>query len=259
MSMVTRSLRRRRPAAPIRKKSLRRPCQRVVSSHWDDCGITYDHFIRTTDAHQCAFVQEVLQQVYDAGDIYFDEYGGLLLLSAASASTPKRSCVDGKCPDHLTEAPRCIEERELFLPHEQVPGAVARLSASAPGLHPPRGLPQRSARHFCASPSTICASRGPRAGSLGHSVAVRCATTSLTCGSTRCSIMSALSSAMARDFFESSGLTPITSSAKTSLRPHGVSLADHADGGGVTALPASQRSWFWTVEGHKMSKSLGQT
>ena len=44
---------------------------------WDACGIAYDHFIRTTDGYHKEFVQRVLQYIFDAGDIYFGEYGGL--------------------------------------------------------------------------------------------------------------------------------------------------------------------------------------
>ena len=36
---------------------------RVFRSTWDTCGITYDHFIRTTDDYHVRFVREVLQKV----------------------------------------------------------------------------------------------------------------------------------------------------------------------------------------------------
>ncbi|MGZ8521723.1 MAG: class I tRNA ligase family protein, partial [Candidatus Binatia bacterium] len=79
---------------------------------WDDCGITYDHFIRTTDAHHVGFVQEVLQLVYDAGDIYFGKYGGLYCVGCERFYTDKE-LRDGKCPDHLVE-PKLIEEENYF-------------------------------------------------------------------------------------------------------------------------------------------------
>ena len=44
---------------------------------WDSCGFAYDHFIRTTDAYHVRYVQELLAKVHEAGDIYFDRYGGL--------------------------------------------------------------------------------------------------------------------------------------------------------------------------------------
>ena len=46
---------------------------------------------------------------------------------------------------------------------------------------------------------------------------------------------------------------------KDIVKPHGDLLADHADGGGLAALQALNVHGFWTVEGQKMSKSLGNT
>ena len=84
----------------------------VFRSTWDDCGITYDHFIRTTDEHHQAFVRSVLQKVYDAGDIYFGEYGGRYC-TGCERFYADRELVDGKCPDHETE-PVWIKEENYF-------------------------------------------------------------------------------------------------------------------------------------------------
>ncbi|MCK5581717.1 MAG: methionine--tRNA ligase [Candidatus Omnitrophica bacterium] len=43
---------------------------------WDKLEIQYDDFIRTTQERHVKVVQAVLQKVYDAGDIYADEYEG---------------------------------------------------------------------------------------------------------------------------------------------------------------------------------------
>jgi methionyl-tRNA synthetase len=43
---------------------------------WDKLEIRYDDFIRTTEARHVRVVQDVLQKVYAAGDIYMDEYEG---------------------------------------------------------------------------------------------------------------------------------------------------------------------------------------
>lgn len=43
---------------------------------WKKLGIGYDDFIRTTEDRHKKIVQLVLQKVYDAGDIYMDEYEG---------------------------------------------------------------------------------------------------------------------------------------------------------------------------------------
>ncbi|MBX3144908.1 MAG: class I tRNA ligase family protein, partial [Trueperaceae bacterium] len=43
-------------------------------STWDRLGIRYDDFIRTTEERHKKVVSEILQKVYDAGDIVYGEY-----------------------------------------------------------------------------------------------------------------------------------------------------------------------------------------
>jgi methionyl-tRNA synthetase len=84
----------------------------LFRSTWDSCGIAYDHFIRTTDSYHQEFVQSVLQKIYDAGDIYFGEYGGFYCYGCERFYTEKE-LVDGKCPDHQI-APEFISEKNYF-------------------------------------------------------------------------------------------------------------------------------------------------
>jgi methionyl-tRNA synthetase len=79
---------------------------------WDQCGITYDHFIRTTDAYHIDTVKDVLRRMYAAGDVYFGSYGGLYCYGCERFYTEKE-LVDGKCPDHQV-APTYIEEENYF-------------------------------------------------------------------------------------------------------------------------------------------------
>ncbi len=66
---------------------------------WELLAISYDDFIRTTEPRHKRVVQEVLQKVYDAGDIYYGEYEGLYCVGCERFLTEKE-LVDGKCPDH---------------------------------------------------------------------------------------------------------------------------------------------------------------
>lgn len=79
---------------------------------WPLLNIGYDRFIRTTDEDHVAVVQRILQKVYDAGDIYFDEYSGLYC-TGCERFLIERELVDGKCPDHLVE-PKEITEQNYF-------------------------------------------------------------------------------------------------------------------------------------------------
>lgn len=79
---------------------------------WDAIHIQYDEFIRTTDEHHKKVVQQVLQKVYDKGDIYFGSYGGHYCVGCERFLTEKEM-VDGKCPEHDVK-PEYIEENNYF-------------------------------------------------------------------------------------------------------------------------------------------------
>jgi len=71
-----------------------------------------DFFIRTTDPGHKAFVQDFLQRMYDAGDVYQDVYAGWYCVSCEAFKT-EAELVGGKCPVHETQ-PEWIEEKNWF-------------------------------------------------------------------------------------------------------------------------------------------------
>lgn len=79
---------------------------------WPLLNITPDNFIRTTDGVHVKTVQDILQAVYDKGDIYFDEYSGLYCRGCERFLTEKE-LVDGNCPDHQ-RPPQEIAEQNYF-------------------------------------------------------------------------------------------------------------------------------------------------
>ena len=79
---------------------------------WPELDIEYDYFIRTTDPAHIKVVKEVLQKIYDAGDIYFSEYEGAYCFGCERFYT-ERELVDGRCPDHKT-IPEVVKESNYF-------------------------------------------------------------------------------------------------------------------------------------------------
>jgi methionyl-tRNA synthetase len=79
---------------------------------WDDLDISYDVYLRTTDPAHVQVVQEILTRVYEAGDIYFGEYGGLYCFGCECFYL-ERDLLDGLCPDHKV-APTYIKEANYF-------------------------------------------------------------------------------------------------------------------------------------------------
>ena len=79
---------------------------------WDECGIQYDSFLRTSDPDHVKFVQETLERLHAQGDIYFDSYEGLYCVGCERLYTEKE-LVDGLCPDHQTK-PNVVSEPNYF-------------------------------------------------------------------------------------------------------------------------------------------------
>ncbi|TMA98836.1 MAG: methionine--tRNA ligase, partial [Deltaproteobacteria bacterium] len=71
----------------------------LFRSTWEEAGLRYDHFIRTTDAYHVRYVQQILAQVHARGDIYFGSYRGLYCFGC-ERFYQERELVDGVCPDH---------------------------------------------------------------------------------------------------------------------------------------------------------------
>ncbi len=79
---------------------------------WPDLSIEPDNFIRTTDPTHKRVVSEVLQKLYDAGDIVYSDYSGLYCQGCERFLTEKE-LVDGLCPDHR-KAPEEVTESNYF-------------------------------------------------------------------------------------------------------------------------------------------------
>jgi methionyl-tRNA synthetase len=84
---------------------------------WDRLGIAYDEFIRTTEERHQQVVREVLQRVYDRGDIIFGEYAGLYCVRCERFYTDKE-LVNGLCPQHEV-APEYRTEANYFFRMEK--------------------------------------------------------------------------------------------------------------------------------------------
>jgi len=80
---------------------------------WDALGLRYSDYIRTTEERHTKVVQAILGQLWDAGEIYLGKYGGHYCYGCERFYTDKE-IVDGKCPDHLTPLTWIEEENYFF-------------------------------------------------------------------------------------------------------------------------------------------------
>ena len=79
---------------------------------WDALNISYDHFIRTTDKIHEDAVKKFLSKLSEKIFIYKGKYKGFYC-RGCEKFLQKNDIVDGKCPLHLTE-PELIEEDNYF-------------------------------------------------------------------------------------------------------------------------------------------------
>ena len=80
---------------------------------WKKLGITNNDFIRTTEDRHKDVVKEILQDLYDRGEIYKAEYTGWYCVGCERYFTEK-DLVDGKCPDCGREVSALKESNYFF-------------------------------------------------------------------------------------------------------------------------------------------------
>ena len=65
---------------------------------WEMLGISNDDFVRTSEPRHEKVVQDVMQKIFDQGDIYKKNYEGKYCVPCESYWT-ERQLVNGNCPD----------------------------------------------------------------------------------------------------------------------------------------------------------------
>jgi methionyl-tRNA synthetase len=104
---------------------------------WRVLDVTHDDFIRTTQERHKRVVRQVLQQVYDQGDIYFGDYGGLYCVECERYLTEKE-LVNDLCPDHHIP-PEERKEANYFFRMEKYRGWLQQYVTDNPLLIRPQG------------------------------------------------------------------------------------------------------------------------
>ncbi|HEX2179404.1 MAG TPA: class I tRNA ligase family protein, partial [Actinomycetota bacterium] len=102
---------------------------------WERLEISYDDFIRTTEERHTRPVQELVQRLYDQGDIYLATYTGPYCVACEAFYQPSE-IVDGLCPIH--ERPvEWLEEQNYFFRLSAYAGRLIELYESRPDFVQP--------------------------------------------------------------------------------------------------------------------------
>jgi methionyl-tRNA synthetase len=223
---------------------------------WDTCGFAYDHFIRTTDDYHIRYVQELLTQVYQAGDIYFDRYGGLYCFGCERFYTEKE-LVNGKCPDHLVE-PKLIEEENYFFRMSKYQDQLLRHIEEQPDFIRPEGFKNEVVAMLREPIGDLCISRPKSRLTWGIEMPFDDRYVTYVWFDALINYVSALKY-KGEEFFQEYWPNAEHFIGKDILKPHGVFWPTMLLAAGLPLYKHLNVHGFWNVEGQKMSKSLGNT
>jgi methionyl-tRNA synthetase len=223
---------------------------------WDECGFSYDHFIRTTDDYHVSYVQKVLGRVYQSGDIYFDRYSGLYCFGCERFYTDKE-LVNGKCPDHLTE-PTMIEEENYFFRMSKYQDQLLRHIETHPQFIRPEGYKNEVLAMLREPLEDLCISRPKSRLTWGIELPFDKSYVTYVWFDALINYVSALKRRGESEFQK---FWPEAQHfiGKDIVKPHGVFWPTMLLAAGLPLYRHLNVHGYWTVEGKKMSKSLGNT
>ena len=104
---------------------------------WPHLHIENDQFIRTTDPEHKVCVQQILQKIYDQGEIYLKEYEGLYCVGC-ERFMDESELLDGNCPDHQNPPQLYKEQNYFFRMSAYQDWLVAELEQNENWIYPKR-------------------------------------------------------------------------------------------------------------------------
>jgi len=102
---------------------------------WKELNISNTDFIRTTDTRHKKFVLDFFDKAYKKGDVYKGKYVGLYC-EGCEGFVMEKELVDGKCPYHKTE-PKQLEEENYFFKLSKYQNKVLKFIEDNPGFVQP--------------------------------------------------------------------------------------------------------------------------
>jgi len=221
---------------------------------WPELSVNNSAFIRTTDPAHMAVVEQVLQKIYDAGDIYFAEYEGLYCFGCERFYT-ERELVEGKCPDHETE-PETIKESNYFFKMSRYQDWLIDHIRSTPDFIRPERY-KNEALAFLKEPlEDLCISRPKTRLKWGITLPFDNDYVTYVWFDALLNYVSALGYPAGEKY---QTYWPVVQHivAKDILKPHGIYWPIMLKAAGIPIYQHLNVHGYWNIEQSKMSKSLG--
>ncbi|HNX58993.1 MAG TPA: methionine--tRNA ligase [Spirochaetota bacterium] len=222
---------------------------------WKNIGIQNDDFIRTTEPRHKKVVQDILQKVYDKGDIYFGSYGGNYCVGCERFLTDKE-LVDGKCPDH-NRPTEYIEEKNYFFKMKKYQGwLVDHIEKNPDYIRPERYRNEVLALLKGEELEDLCISRPKTRLTWGISLPFDDNYVTYVWFDALVNYVSALGYPDGEKFGK---YWPVVNHliAKDIVKPHGVFWPTMLKAADIEPYQHLNVHGYWNMEDAKMSKSLG--
>jgi methionyl-tRNA synthetase len=221
---------------------------------WPELNIEYNRFIRTTDPDHMAVVEQILQRIYDQGDIYFSQYEGRYCFGCERFYT-ERELVDGKCPDHETE-PEVIKESNYFFKMSRYQDwLIDHIHRNPDFIRPERY--RNEVLSFLREPlEDLCISRPKSRLQWGITLPFDDRYVTYVWFDALLNYVSALGYPEGEAF---ENYWPVAQHivAKDILKPHGIYWPTMLKAAGIEVYRHLNVHGYWNVQQSKMSKSLG--
>ena len=227
---------------------------RLFQDLWPELGIANSAFIRTTDPAHMGVVERVLQDIYDAGDIYFAEYEGLYCFGCERFYA-ERELIDGKCPDHEIE-PETIREANYFFKMSRYQDWLIDHIQSNPDFIRPERYKNEVLAFLKEPLEDLCISRPKSRLKWGITLPFDNDYVTYVWFDALLNYVSALGypdGELFRTYW------PVAQHvvAKDILKPHGIYWPIMLKAAGIPIYKHLNVHGYWNVEQSKMSKSLG--
>jgi len=221
---------------------------------WEESGFTYDRFIRTTDADHVKTVREILTRVHASGDIYFGSYGGHYCTGCERFYTDKE-LADGKCPDHRT-VPDWIEEENYFFKMGKYQDRLLAEIEARPDLIRPERYRNEVLAMLREPLEDLCISRPKSRLTWGIELPFDEHFVTYVWFDALINYVTAVKG-LGEERFEALWPTANHFIAKDILKPHAIFWPTMLMAAGLPSYQHLNVHGYWTVDGAKMSKSLG--
>lgn len=221
---------------------------------WPQLGVANDRFVRTTDAHHIRTVQAFLQRVYDAGDIYFGEFGGHYCYGCERFYTEKE-LENGLCPQHQTRPEFISEKNYFFRMSKYLPWLREHIAAHPDFIRPERYRAEVLAMLESGALEDLCISRPKSRLTWGIELPFDRNYVCYVWFDALLNYVSALGWPDGEDyarFWPGEHLV-----AKDILKPHAVFWPTMLKAAGLPLYRHLNVHGYWLVRDTKMSKSLG--